>query len=992
MTRGSRTRLAAVVGLLCLAACGGGGTFEEEPRPLEPVGTARLSGRILFSEGGGAGAPVLEAEPNDSPDTAHRLGELGPGDVIVVHGHTTAVDDSDPFDGFEVYAPERLKITATLEFPDETGNDFDMSVFDIVSMQFVDTFLAVTAPEVGVFHAKGSFDLVVNAYAGEGDYVLTIRAEAASSPIAEREPNGAGPLAQYLGEIVEGEVVTLTGTADEVTDTRDGFLVSCPNACTVASALSFPEGDDFDVLVFDATDDPASPTLLAAYESLTNNPEVGEITVPGGTLLYFEAIPFSGGGAWTLTLTLTGQAAIRSASKMRAETRGLPPLDREVSRFKPRADLVPYGRPRREMVAGEVLVGLEDEADVEASESGISKRGGRVAGRPGSPFRRVRLEVPESFDEVDRARYTLSRIAALRSTPGVRYAEPNYVCRAHAEPDDTHYNLQWHYELLHLPEAWNLTVGSSSVIVAVIDTGQRNHPDLVGRLGGGYDFISSVSNAADGDGQDPDPTDPGDESSPNGTSSFHGTHVAGTIGAATDNGQGVAGVTWLSVVMHLRALGRQGGSIADIADAIRYAARLPNGSGALPSERAHVINMSLGGAAWTQTMQDAIDAARAAGVVIFASAGNEASSFPSYPAAHDGVISISAVDVGGDLAPYSNHGSTIDLAAPGGDLSVDRDGDGYPDGVLSTLYDDSESPAEPVYVFYQGTSMACPHAAGVAALLLAVDPALTPAEIETILEVTANDLGPVGRDDTYGHGLIDAHAAVLAAQGGVTDTPLLLLSPTSMSFGASRTDLTATVTNGGGGTLTVSSLDVATQSGDPWLSASMIGPGDTTRNVLGIGVSVDRTGLTDGGYSGRVTVTSTGGTKLLQVLMTVGSRAPPIPDALLYVLAIDASTWETVQEVVLDPSVTSAFSFPELPPGVYVVAAGTDLDDDGLICDEGEWCGVYPVTGEPVPMVLGAGDVRSGVEFVVAPDLTIPASPASVRGEPCPACTFRRLR
>ena len=988
MTRGLRTRILSLVGLVLLAACGGGGgeIFDPPPRPLEPVGTARLAGRLLFSESGGEGAPILEAEPNDSPDTAHRLGEIRAGDVIVVHGHTTAEAGADPFDGFEIYAPERVEVTATLEFPDELTNDFDMRVYDLVSMQFVEGFLAVTAPEVGVFVAKGSFDLVVNAWAGAGDYVLTISAAAPATPIPEREPNDAGAVAQYLGEIAVGEIVNLSGTADQGGDRTDGFLISCPDACTVASALTFPAGMDFDVRVYDATDDPTAPVLLAAYESLTSNPEVGEITVAGGTLLYFEGIAFTGGGAWTLTLE--GNAAILSASKMRGETRGLPPLHKEAMGAKRRADLPAYGRPLREMVAGEVLVGFAESATGD-STARIAKRGGRLEERPGSPFQRVRLDVPVAFDEVDRMRYTVSRAAALRSTPGVRYAEPNYICRAHAEPDDTHYNLQWHYELMHLPEAWNLTVGSSSVIVAVIDTGEREHPDLVGRLGGGYDFISSATNAGDGDGQDSDPTDPGDESNPDGTSSFHGTHVAGTIGAATDNGQGVAGVTWLSVIMHLRALGRQGGTISDIADAVRYAARLSNGTGALPSQRAHIINMSLGGAGYTQTMQDAIDAARGQGVVIFASAGNEASSFPSYPAAHQGVISISAVDMNGNLAPYSNYGTTIDLAAPGGDLSVDRDGDNYPDGVLSTLYDDSVSPADPIYAFYQGTSMAAPHAAGVAALMLAVDPTLTPDQLETILRNTADDRGDLGRDDAYGHGLIDAHAAVLATLGTATDTPVLLLSPTSLNFGTTQSNLTSTVTNGGGGFLTVTNLDVSTQSGDPWLSAASIGPGDPGRNVLGIGVTVDRAGLTAGGYSGRVEVESSGGNQTLQVLMTVGSTAPVTPDAPIYVLAIDAATYETVEEIVLSPGGGSDFVFPELPPGVYVLAAGTDLDDDGLICDEGEWCGMYPVASEPVPMVLSDGDDRSGIEFLVAPADAIPARAGEA---PCPTCTFRRLR
>lgn len=985
MPRGPCRRLAPALALLLLA-CGGGGTGEA-PVPVVPPGTARLSGRILFSEGGEPGAPILEAEPNDSPETAHRLGALRPGETLVVHGHTTALDDSDPFDGFQIEAPERVRVTATLVFPDGGGNDFDMGVFDLVSMRFVETFLAVTAPEVGTFHAKGSFDVVVTAYAGEGDYVLTIAADPIAGAIPEREPNDAGTLAQYLGEVADGDVVTVTGSADEGLDARDGVLVSCPVSCEVSSSLAFPAGDDFDVRVYDATDDPGFPTLLAAYESATNNPEVGAITVGGGTLLYVEVIAYAGGGTWTLSLTT--QSLSGASAKPLPPARAPAPLAGERSPGKERLGRGPYGRPRVALVPGEVLVGYEPDADADLARAAVAKRGGRTPARRGLPFDRVAVEVPAGLDAVEAARFTLARTAALRSAAGVRYAEPDYVCRAHAQPDDPHYNLQWHYELLHLEEAWDVTVGSSDVIVAVIDTGRRDHPDLESRQGGGYDFISSPSNAGDGDGMDPDPTDEGDASNPDGTSSFHGTHVAGTIGAATDNGLGVAGVTWLGVVMHLRALGRQGGTVADIADALRYAARLPNASGSLPSRRANVVNMSLGGAGFTQTMQDAVNAARAAGVVIFASAGNEASSVPSYPAAHDGVISVAAVDLNGNPAPYSNFGATIDLAAPGGDMSVDRDGDGYPDGVLSTLYDDGTTPARAVYGFYAGTSMACPHAAGVAALMLAVNPTLTPEEVEAILEATADDRGAAGRDDRYGYGLIDAHAAVLAAQGGAVADPVLLVSPTSLNFGGVTTRLVATVSNGGGGSLTVTSLGTATQDGAPWLSASFAGPGDETRNVAGIQVEVDRAGLADGSYAGRVTVHSDGGTALLQALMTVGTGTPLPPDVDVYVLAVDAATGETVEQVVVNPQTGLDYVFPELPPGVYVLAAGTDLDDDGEICDEGELCGMYPVAGEPVPLVLAGGSVRTGVDFVVAPDDAIGSQAAAP--EAC-GCTFRRLR
>ncbi len=274
--------------------------------------------------------------------------------------------------------------------------------------------------------------------------------------------------------------------------------------------------------------------------------------------------------------------------------------------------------------------------------------------------------------------FTLDAIRRLRAEPDVEYAEPNFIRRPLLAPNDSLYGSQWHYSLINLPQAWDVTTGDSNVIVAVLDTGVLSgHPDLLGgRLIPGYDFVSDPANAGDGGGIDPDPED-----TATADGSSHGTHVSGTIGAVTNNG---TGVTWQTRIMPLRVLGVNGGTDADIAEAIRYAARLPNSSGTVPPERAHVINMSLGGSGFSQTVQDAITAARGQGVIVVAAAGNENSSQPFYPASCDGVISVAAVDLVARKAPYSNYGPKIDVAAPGGDMTADLNGDDLPDGVLST--------------------------------------------------------------------------------------------------------------------------------------------------------------------------------------------------------------------------------------------------------------------------------------------------------------------
>jgi serine protease len=311
-------------------------------------------------------------------------------------------------------------------------------------------------------------------------------------------------------------------------------------------------------------------------------------------------------------------------------------------------------------------------------------------------------------------------VAALAARPDVAWAQPNYLRHAMLEPNDQYYGLQWHYPLISLPAAWDVTTGNATVIVAVIDTGQFAHPDMdPARFVPGFDFISDAANALDGDGIDGDPADPGDHAA--GTaSSFHGTHVAGTIGAFTNNGSGVAGVDWTARIMPVRVLGAQGGPDFDIAQGIRFAAGLPNDSGTVPTQRADIINMSLGGPGTSFVMQQAVADARAQGVIVVVAAGNENQDAGGFvPASFPEAVCVSAVDLQVQKAPYSNFGNAVDIAAPGGDTSVDRDGNGFADGVLSTLADDSGGGLVPIFKFYQGTSMATPHVAGVAGLMQA---------------------------------------------------------------------------------------------------------------------------------------------------------------------------------------------------------------------------------------------------------------------------------
>jgi serine protease len=563
--------------------------------------------------------------------------------------------------------------------------------------------------------------------------------------------------------------------------------------------------------------------------------------------------------------------------------------------------------------------------------------------------------------ELERKWRTLRAIKRLGKQPGVRYAEPNYILEPSAVPNDRYYPLQWHYPLINLPQAWDITTGNGAVIVAVVDTGVLlYHPDLQGQLVSGYDFISDAASARDGDGLDPDPNDPGDLGS-GGSSSFHGTHVAGTIAAATNNITGVAGVAWNARIMPLRVLGKDGGTVNDINQAILYAARLPNSSGTLPAQRVDIINLSLGGPGYSQGQQDVITSARDQGVIIFAAAGNEAQTGNpvGYPAAYNGVVSVGAVAIDKALAPYSSFNAFVDIAAPGGNLGRDLNGDGIPDGVLSTRGEERSGTLAFDYDFYAGTSMATPHVAGVAALMKAVNPALTPAQFDNFLlsGKLTQDLGAPGRDNQFGYGLVDAYAAVLAAQ--TTQTPLppkLVATPNGLNYQTQGTNATLSLVNGGSGSLLLDSVS----DDASWLTVGA--PSDPVSGLGARTVTVNRTGLAVGTYTASIRLVSTANTVIIPVIMQVSDSIVAANVGVLYILLVDPVTGDTQYGARLGASNGQyQFSIPDVVAGSYQIFAGSDYNNDFFICDPGEACGAYPNTDTSTP--LDVSDNVSGVEF-----------------------------
>jgi len=333
----------------------------------------------------------------------------------------------------------------------------------------------------------------------------------------------------------------------------------------------------------------------------------------------------------------------------------------------------------------------------------------------------------------------------LRKDPNVEAAEPLYLYSSRRYvPNDPQFKAQWNLEMIRMPHAWEVSRGEG-VVVAVIDTGIafadsgefRIVPDLKGaRFAKGYDFVNDDDEPFDDHG--------------------HGTHVAGTIAQRTNNGEGVAGVAFDATLMPVKVLDMNGsGTSADIADAIRWSA----------DHGAKVLNLSLGGGGRSQVLESAVAYARKKGAVVVCAAGNAGRGVVEYPAAYPGAVAVSAVGPTGELASYSSWGKDLDIAAPGGDK---RARGREEDGVLQNTIDRSR-PGQSVYAWYQGTSMATPHVAGVAALLFAAG-APGPDEVEGALFQGASHAKNSSWSEKYGHGILDAQGA-LDALGAAGRTP-----------------------------------------------------------------------------------------------------------------------------------------------------------------------------------------------------------------------------
>lgn len=321
-------------------------------------------------------------------------------------------------------------------------------------------------------------------------------------------------------------------------------------------------------------------------------------------------------------------------------------------------------------------------------------------------------------------------IALAENCPNILLAEPNYHLYAvDTFPNDSYWGNQYGLSAIHAPQGWDITTGSAAVVIAIIDTGvDLTHPDLAGKIVAGYDFVNNDAVPQDDNG--------------------HGTHVAGIAAAESNNGVGVAGVSWGAQIMPVKVLGASaGGSFSNAASGIIWAT----------DRGAQIINLSLGSTAHSTVFQNAIDYAYNHGVTVIAASGNSGNNFVLYPARYPNVIAVGATDATNTLAGFSNYGPEIDIVAPG-------------DHIYSTWLGNN-------YTYLDGTSMSAPYVAGLAAILRGIPGSGSPANLAWAMKSTALDLGIPGRDNFYGDGLIQMDAAIALLWVSPTSTPTQTSTP-----------------------------------------------------------------------------------------------------------------------------------------------------------------------------------------------------------------------
>lgn len=783
--------------------------------------------------------------------------------------------------------------------------------------------------------------------------------------------NNSGSTAQLLPNtaVVGGYLSASGGTYN--TQTEDVFQFYTDSVDVYAATLS--EGDRITFQVFAAPQDffplgteppqrrlriiDADSGLTVAEETRSSDFMAISLAVPGGAGEgpFILELGTSGGAPFRYVMTVAGEGALSVMNTRYSEPDFL--LDEAVVSFEPAA---------MALQAPDSVARAMSAAQAEQ----LGGNGWRLRRNNATPVSALSAQASATARSD-----TIAWIRELQQRPDIAIAEPNYLYSAQVvQPEnDTFYDRQWNYPLINLPLAWQVAPdGGENVGIAVMDTGVFRstpatsgdwHPDLDANVtllpGQIMDYVSAEldidSRFEDAPGRDTNPADPGDGRAQ--SSNFHGTHVAG-IAAAVDNNTGVIGVAPSADILPVRVLGEDGvGSSADLIAAINWASS---------RSEIDVINLSLGGLGPSQSLRDAIDRAWAGGngQLVVAAAGNQGTDEATYPAAFPNVVGVGAVDGAGVRASYSNIGASVNLVAPGGDASRDANLDEVADVIPSTWGTDDGGTFIASYAGLQGTSMAAPHVSGVYALMKSVQPTMTPDMFFTLMMNGQLTSTPPNRTE-YGMGMIDALKAVDAAQDGQTTT-ILAATPSLLQFNGvvnqqefelARYPSTANITV----------TDVSFEAS--WITDVDLAEGAVEGSVpVTVTVTVDTAGL-DASETYRddivITYTSpdpepTASPLTVPVTLQFGGSPDDLDAGRHYVLLVSADDdRDTVlQRVVEADGGQYRYAFDEVPPGEYFLVAGTDMDNNGLICENGEACAEYPVNGLPETIVIGDQALR----------------------------------
>lgn len=851
-------------------------------------------------------------------------------------------------------------------------------------------------PSPGSFSIGGTLEVVENIAVDSDTNDIN------QDPFVRNDTLGAAQVvtasAQVMGHANKPGTGPLGGRNRSVGDVTDFYAVTV--AAGQAVELDFvadTAANDLDLYVYDGANN------VVGVSDGTQRSECVRFSSAGAYRIEVRA--FAGASIYNLRIAAPGASGCTTATS--ANAGGL--IAGELIVATPQASLraaqatqaVAAGQLRvlRGSVApgASALLGLPDTA---------SQRRKALAALTGQ----VQPATTDADDDTQRLKDTVEYAKTLRASGAFDYVILNRTVRATAlvgayPPNDARYALQrWHYEQIALPAAMNTLAALSPQpqtrpVVAVLDTGiVADHPDFAGQTVAGFDFISDAANAGDGDSRD---NNPDDLRSGDSQPSFHGTHVAGTVAAATFNSVGGAGVAPMAQIMPIRVLGVGGsGTFADIVEGIRYAARLNNVSGNLPTKAADVINLSLGasGASCDAGTATLFSQVRAQGSIIVVATGNDANRPSStapvgYPANCAGAIAVSATTPQRQVSYFSNTGSQVTVAAPGGDMRFSTTGTGSADGIFSTLATFNGNARVPSYGLLQGTSMATPHVAGVMALMRWVNPALTPAHIDTLFAQGAltDEAGAAGRDSDFGWGIVNASKAVQAAIASLSSgTPpaagVVEATPTTLDFGTASSSLEFTLRTTGTTTERVNSVN----SNNAAFVVAPTSSVDATTKLGVYRVTVNRTTLPLGIATGTIRATTSTG-RDLDIAVAVEQRATSTTAnaGAIYVLLIDSATGVPVKQANLQPSNGRyTWSMTGVQGGDYLVVAGSDYDNDDIICARGEVCGAFPVYGVNLtPLTVNRN--RTDLNFLLAPLGTgtagaASAAPAGQKRKPTP--------